>query len=186
MNGAPTRPSPEVLAAVRGSLQAVAGRPVELAERFYAELFAMEPRLRAAFPVDMTGQMVRMTETLVGAIAALDAPDLDALETTLRELGRSHRTRFGVENWQYGYIGHALTRAVRDVAGPAYSGSLSSSWIAVYQWVAAHMIAGADASKPPAGNERVPSIPVQTPRPVEELPQPRAPHDVRSAVPRSR
>lgn len=177
MSGLPPRPSLEVIAAVRGSLQAVAHRPVELAEVFYTELFAMEPRLRAAFPADMSGQMLRMTETIVGAIAALDEPDLGDLERALFDLGRTHATRFGVENWQYGYIGHALTRAVRELAGPSFSGSLSSSWIALIQWVSAHMIAGADASTMVRAEERVPSIPAQLPRPVEALPQPRDPRD---------
>ncbi|MGI5130641.1 globin domain-containing protein [Pseudonocardia sp. CA-107938] len=178
----PTRPAPEAIAAVRLSLQAVAERPVELAERFYKELFAMEPRLREAFPADMSGQMFKMTETLVGAIAALDEPDLDVLEQTLRDLGRTHAVRYGVENWQYGYIGHALTRAVREVAGPSFSGSMSSSWIALYQWVAGHMIAGADASRArAAAEERVPTIPAQLPRPIERLPQPRHPRDARIA-----
>ena len=181
----PPRPATEAIHAVRQSLQAVADRPVELAERFYAELFSMEPRLREAFPADMSGQMFRMTETLVGAIAALDDPDLGALEEALRDLGRTHAVRYGVEDWQYGYIGHALTRAVRELAGPLFSGSLSSSWIALYQWVAAHMIAGAEASRARAVEERVPTIPAQLPRPVERLPQPRRPRDVRTVGYRS-
>jgi hemoglobin-like flavoprotein len=178
----PPRPAKEAIHAVRQSLQAVADRPVELAEKFYTELFAMEPRLRAAFPADMSGQMFRMTETLIGAIAALDEPDLEVLESTLHDLGRTHAVRYGVEDWQYGYIGHALTRAVRELAGPLFSGSLSSSWIALYQWVAAHMIAGAEASRArPVAEERVPAIPAQLPRPVERLPQPRRPRDTRIA-----
>jgi hemoglobin-like flavoprotein len=181
----PPRPAPEAILAVRQSLQAVADRPVELAEKFYVELFAMEPRLRAMFPADMSGQMFRMTETLVGAIGALDEPDLDLLEETLRSLGRTHAVHYGVEDWHYGYIGHALTRAVRELAGPTFSGSLSSSWIALYQWVAAHMIAGATASRTMAAEERVPAIPAQLPRPVERLPQPRRPRDTRIAGHRS-
>jgi hemoglobin-like flavoprotein len=170
-----------VIAAVRGSLQAVVHRPVELAEVFYAELFAMEPRLREAFPHDMSGQMLKMTETIVGAIRALEEPDLGRLEHHLFELGRTHSSRFGVENWQYGYIGHALTRAVREIAGSAFSGTMSSAWIALVQWVTAHMIAGADASGLVVDEEHVPSSPTQLPRPVEALPLPRTPRDVRIA-----
>lgn len=141
----PRRPSPEVVAAVRRSCAAVAARPVALTEAFYAHLFEMAPEIRGMFPQDLSGQMQKMADTLLGAIAALDAPDTAALETTLRKLGADHATRHGVQEAHYAYIGHALTRAVRDVAGPAYSGTVSSSWIAVYQWVAHHMTAGADA-----------------------------------------
>lgn len=141
------RPSPEVVAAVQESCLAVAARPVRLAEEFYAQLFAMAPQLRPMFPADMTGQMQRMTDALLGAIRQLATTDTAELEVVLHRLGADHRIRYGVESEHYLYIGHALTRAVREVAGPAYSGSLSSSWIAVYQWVAAQMTAGAESAE---------------------------------------
>jgi hemoglobin-like flavoprotein len=137
------RPAPEVIAAVSASCQAVADRPVRLAEAFYGHLFEIAPQLRAMFPADMTAQMQRMTDTLVGALAQLEKFDTAQLEAALRRLGADHRTRHGVEAEQYRYVGHALTRAVRDVAGLAYSGALSSAWIAVYQYLAGHMTAGA-------------------------------------------
>lgn len=139
------RPAPEAIAAVRASCAAVADRPVRLAEVFYAHLFEMAPHTRTMFPADMTDQMQRMTDTLLAAIAHLENPDTASIEALLRRLGATHRTAYGVEAEHYLYIGHALTRAVRDVAGPVYSGGLSSAWIAVYQWVAGHMIEGADA-----------------------------------------
>jgi hemoglobin-like flavoprotein len=137
------RPAPEVIAAVSASCQAVADRPVRLAEAFYEHLFEIAPQARAMFPADMTQQMQRMTDTLLGAIARLESFETTKLEAALRRLGADHRTRYGVEAEQYRYVGHALTRAVRDVAGLAYSGALSSSWIAVYQYLAGHMTAGA-------------------------------------------
>ncbi|MEJ3659248.1 globin domain-containing protein [Actinomycetes bacterium KLBMP 9759] len=139
------RPSPATIAAVRDSCMAVAARPAVLAEVFYAHLFEMAPQLRAMFPEDMSGQMQKMSDTLLAGIAALQEPDTARVEATLRRLGASHRRHYRVEPEHYGYVGHALTRAVRDVAGSRYSGSLSSAWIAVVQWIAAHMMAGAAA-----------------------------------------
>ncbi|MCW2719404.1 globin domain-containing protein [Pseudonocardia sp.] len=156
------RPAPEVIAAVRASCASVADRPVRLAETFYAHLFEMAPHTRGMFPADMSDQMQKMTGTLLAAISHLESPDTAALEALLRKLGADHRTKYGVESEHYLYIGHALTRAVRDVSGPAFSGGLSSSWIAVYQWVAAHMMAGAD---------------VVDAAPVVELPQQREPDE---------
>ena len=156
------RPAPAVIAIVRASCAAVADRPVALAEAFYAHLFEMAPQVRAMFPADMTGQMQKMSDTLFAAIAHLDAADTTALEATLQRLGRTHSTHYHVEREHYHYIGHALTRAVRDVAGGAYSGYMSSAWIAVYQWVAAHMTAGADTPEPSAAQ-----------RPPLSLPEPR-------------
>jgi hemoglobin-like flavoprotein len=157
-----------VIAAVRASCLAVAHRPVRLAEAFYAHLFEMAPQLRAMFPPDLTGQMQKMSDTLLNAIGQLDTADTTALEAALRRLGADHRTRFGVEPEHYGYIGHALTRAVRDVAGPGYSSSLSSAWIAVYQWVAAQMTAGAQAAESGAS---------AADRSMLALPQPRGPRE---------
>lgn len=168
------RPSRAVIEAVQASCGAVAQRPVRLAEAFYANLFEMDPQLRGMFAADMTDQMQTMTDVLLGAIAQIATRDTAELELTLQALGAAHRTRYGVQNRHYLYIGHALTRAVREVAGPAYSGSLSSSWIALYQWVAAHMVAGADAlDAPPAPSvpsvPPVEAVPVTVPRPREQV-----------------
>lgn len=138
-------PSAEAVAAVKQSFRAVADRPARLAEEFYAHLFEMAPQLRSMFPADMTTQMQKMADTLIAAVAHLDTRDTTRLETALHRLGADHHARYRVQAEHYMYIGHALTRAVRDLAGPGYSGALSSAWIAVYQWVAAHMIAGAEA-----------------------------------------
>jgi hemoglobin-like flavoprotein len=176
------RPSAATIEAVRVSCLAVADRPVRLAEEFYAQLFDMAPHLRSMFPEDMSGQMRRMTDALLGAVAGIASADTDDLEVALRRLGAGHRTRHGVLPEHYGYIGHALTRAVREVAGPAYTGSLSSSWIAVYQWVASHMIAGAEESQRPPVAAAPPAVPV--PRATAEVvpvvvlrPQELAPHE---------
>jgi hemoglobin-like flavoprotein len=162
------RPAPSVIAAVQASCAAVAHRPVCLAEAFYVHLFEMAPHLRAMFPPDLTGQMQKMSDTLLGAIAQLGTADTAKLEAALRRLGADHHTRFRVEPEHYHYVGHALTRAVRDVSGPGYSGSLSSAWISVYQWVAAHMTAGAQAAEAGASATDEPGV---------ALPQPRRPRE---------
>lgn len=160
------RPSRAVIDAVQASCLAVTARPVRLAEGFYEHLFEMAPQLRGMFPEDMSVQMQKMTDALLGAIAQIATTDTVELEIMLRRLGATHRIRYGVESEHYLYIGHALTRAVREVAGPAYSGSLSSSWIALYQWIAAHMVAGADGvDEETDDRSRV------------VLPEPRAPQD---------
>jgi hemoglobin-like flavoprotein len=116
-------------------------------------LFDMWPTARSMFAEDMTAQMQRMTDTLLAIAAALRHDDTapppseddlaePALERALHQLGARHRDRWDVLPEHYLYIPHALTRAVRDVAGPAWSGSLSSSWIALTQWITGHMLEG--------------------------------------------
>jgi hemoglobin-like flavoprotein len=144
------RPAAADVAAVQASLAAVRQRPVQLAEAFYAQLFEMVPAARAMFPGDLTAQMEKMTATLVGAISTLVEAyasghdgQLTALEQALRGLGAAHRDRWQVQAGHYLYIPHALTRAVRDVAGPAWCGKLSSRWIGLVMWINGHMLAGA-------------------------------------------
>jgi len=154
----PRRPSPRDIAAIQASLAAVQRRPVTLAETFYAHLFEMLPAARAMFAHDMTAQMQRMTDTLLATLAALQhdtAPTTTgdnlaepALERSLHTLGALHRDRWSVLPEHYLYIAHALTRAVRDVAGPAWSGSLSSNWIALTQWITGHMLDGHHRGSP--------------------------------------
>lgn len=153
MDDAARRPAPEVIDRVRASCAAVAERPVRLAEEFYRQLFAMAPAARGMFPPDLSGQMQKMTDALLAAIDGLGRGDTTELQAVLGRLGADHRLRYGVRDEHYLYIGHALTRAVREVAGAGWSGSLSSDWIGVYQWVARHMLAGAHSAhhvEPPA------------------------------------
>ena len=155
----PRRPSSHDIAVVQASLAAVRRRPVTFAETFYAHLFEMQPAARSMFADDMTAQMQRMTDALLAMLAALRHDDTaptpaednlaePALERALYQLGVLHRDRFSVLPEHYLYIAHALTRAVRDVAGPAWSGSLSSSWIALTQWITGHMLEGHHRGSP--------------------------------------
>jgi hemoglobin-like flavoprotein len=137
----PPRPARRDVLAIKASLTAVRREPVALAQCFYAHLFEMAPAVRTMFAGDMTAQMQRMTDVLLATIAALEN-EAPALENHLRGLGALHRDRWNVRPEHYLYIAHALTRAVRDVAGPAWSGSLSSSWIALTQWITGHMLVG--------------------------------------------
>jgi hemoglobin-like flavoprotein len=167
----PPRPARRDVAAIQASLSAVRERPVALAETFYRHLFEIAPAARAMFAADMTVQMQRMTDVLLAALAALrsdaeagsatvddtgadagaddEAVGYPALERSLHALGVAHRDRWNVLAEHYRLIPHALVRAVRDVAGPVWSGSLSSSWIALSQWIIGHMLLGHHDAVPP-------------------------------------
>ncbi len=145
------RPAPTDVVAIQSSLGAVQRRPVQLAEAFYAHLFELAPAARAMFPADLSGQMQKMTTALIRTVTTLSNAYADggdgqvtSLEQSLARLGALHRTRWQVQPEHYHYIPHALTRAVRDVAGPVWCGALSSSWIALIQWINSHMLAGAN------------------------------------------
>ena len=46
-----------------------------------------------------------------------------------------HYVRYRVGPPHYLYVAHALTRAVRDIAGWGCSSRLSSAWVSVCKWV---------------------------------------------------
>ena len=142
----PQRPTPEAMAIVHRTVGAVADRPVDLAERFYHHLFERAPAVGDMFPQDMTAPNERLSRALFDIVAALVDPERHAaaMQDDLRRLGGHHAHRLGVRPEHYPYVGHALVRAVSDVSGDA-SASTSSAWIWVYEWVSAHMIAGADS-----------------------------------------
>ena len=173
--------------AVQRSCRAVADRPVRLAEVFYQHLFEMAPATRAMFAVDMTEQMQKMTDTLLAAIAQLSTHDTGELEAVLHRMGREHYQRYQVEPDHYMYIAHALTRAVREVAGWEYTSHLSSCWIAVSQWVTHHMVTGTrsameEAASPAQGGggpDRSAAIPSPRPAPVSRAAESTRPADRR-------
>ncbi len=139
----PRRPARGDIIAIQASLAAVRKRPVALAEAFYRHLFAMAPGTRPLFGDDLTVQMQRMIDVLLATIGTLEDPaDQAALERSLQVLGVRHCNHFNVHPEHYRYFAHALTRAVRDVAGPAWTGSLSSSWIGLTLWITGHMLIG--------------------------------------------
>ena len=137
------RPSAETIEAVQKSCLAVVDKPVRLAEAFYGHLFTMAPGLRPMFADDLSEQMQKMTDTLLAVIAQLAKTDTSRLQNALHQMGVDHYTRYRVEPTHYLYVAHALTRAVRDIAGLEYSSRLSSAWISVCKWVTERMCAGA-------------------------------------------
>jgi hemoglobin-like flavoprotein len=132
---------PETIAVVRASCRRLPENALVLTEEFYACLFEMAPGTRAMFAEDMTAQSERLLRALLAAVNALEDPQ--ALEPQLRAWGAWHRHVHGVTNDMYVYVGHALVRAVVRVLGPTET-SVGSAWIAVYQWLASVMIAGAE------------------------------------------
>lgn len=137
------RPDAETIQIARESCAAVADRPAALAESFYAHLFELAPQVRTMFPEDMSVQHERMSRTLTDAVRAADDPA--AVERLLQRMGAAHGRNHAVVAEHYPYVGRALVRAVRDLS-PGWSTAVGSAWVQVYEWMAAHMVLGAENS----------------------------------------
>ncbi|MFV2198277.1 globin domain-containing protein [Nocardiopsis sp. LOL_012] len=134
-------PDQSAIEAVRISCSELPAGSTLLAERFYQNLFKMAPDLRSMFAENLHPQHKRMADALLQVVHYLDAPD--DLAHQLRVLGAQHRREYGVEPRHYPYVGRALIRAVSEIS-PTWSSSMSSSWVLVYEWITANMLAGAE------------------------------------------
>ncbi len=135
---------PVTIQIVRDSCSRLPADSVELTREFYRQLFEMAPSTRAMFREDMSDQHDVLLAALLAAVRALDRPEL--VEDHLRRWGVVHRRMHAVSNDMYVYVGHALVRALRRVLGHLET-SVASSWIAVYEWMAAVMIDGAERAE---------------------------------------
>jgi nitric oxide dioxygenase len=134
---------PVTVQIVRDSCARLPQDQVELTREFYRQLFEMAPSTRSMFHEDMSEQHDRLLSALLAAVRALDRPEM--VEDHLRRWGVVHRRMHGVTDEMYVYVGHALVRALHKIAGHLET-SVASSWIAVYEWMAAVMIDGAEAA----------------------------------------
>ncbi len=139
--GGVMRPPADVMAVVQRSAAAIRDRPIMLAEAFYRHLFILAPGLREMFPADMSAQNEKLVGALLDSIQALVEPEgyAERMERALYRLGVQHAHRHAVKPEHYPYVGHALVRAVREVADDT-SASTSSAWISVYNWMTANML----------------------------------------------
>jgi hemoglobin-like flavoprotein len=126
---------------VRRSCAGVADRPVQLAESFYEHLFELAPAVRGMFAHDMSLQNERMSRMLMDVVLGADNPD--RIERILQRMGAEHGRHLDVVPEHYPFVGRAIVRAVRDLS-PEWSPALGSAWVLVYEWMAAHMVLGAE------------------------------------------
>ncbi|WP_170113070.1 globin domain-containing protein [Ahniella affigens] len=128
---------------LKHSLSNVASDPAAFAGRFYANLFAAMPGLRVLFPADLSEQQMKLAQTLAMVVSGLD--ESDAMVPLLRRLGAAHRG-YGTKPAHYQVVGDVLIKTLSDTCGPDWNDDLERSWQRLYQWVAANMIAGAQAA----------------------------------------
>ncbi|GAB3496581.1 globin domain-containing protein [Nocardiopsis coralliicola] len=164
-------PDHDVIESVRQTCSRIPAGSTELADRFYEHLFAMAPELRTMFSEDMAPQRQRMSDALLKVLQNLDRPD--QVVPYLRKLGAYHAGQLSLDAEHYPPVGRALLRAASDVA-PEWSSADSSSWVLVYEWIAATMIAGAE--------ERTAKRQPRSPDPAQPPPRAHAPSSSREAI----
>jgi hemoglobin-like flavoprotein len=108
--------TPEANDFIKASYAEVTATPRQLAARFYQELFAVAPRLRALFPGDLTVLQGHFEAALALVVRNLD--EMEGLRPALRDLGAQH-VHWGARPEDYFTARDALVAAV---------GALSANW----------------------------------------------------------
>jgi hemoglobin-like flavoprotein len=119
----------------------VGANGVDVAEYFYADLFAREPGLRRLFPAGMTRQYEVLLGALTQVVSSVD--DHDTLVPYLEDLGRRHHG-FGVLREHYAPVGASLLATLAYFSGPEWNDDLERDWTAAYGLVT-EVMAGAAA-----------------------------------------
>jgi nitric oxide dioxygenase len=113
------------IALVQQSYEKIIPRGEELAEFFYAELFAVAPALRSLFDGDLRRQQMKLLMMFALIMRSLHAPD--DLRRLLRDLGIKH-AGYGVQQQHYTPFGNAFLRMLKDALGAEYTPELHEAW----------------------------------------------------------
>ena len=141
--------TPEQIKLVQSSFERARPELPVLATRFYQELFAHNPALRALFTTDMALQKVRFAEKLTEIVRAF--PRLDELLAHTRALGARH-VGYGVRVADYQTVGEALVAALAAVLGDSFDTQTREAWHIAYNLVAETMLEGAASARPIMGS----------------------------------
>jgi hemoglobin-like flavoprotein len=130
--------------ALETSFDLVAPRGDELADVFYARLFAEAPVVKPLFAgTDMHRQKSMLLATLV--LLRKSLRDLGAIVPKLRELGRRH-VDYGADAEHYPVVGTVLVASMAEVAGEQWRPEYERAWSAAIEVVAGAMLEGAAAA----------------------------------------
>src|SRR5262245_37510548 len=90
----------------------------QVADLFYARVFALHPELRPLFPKDMAAQKAKLMAMLAFIVESLMM--LDALIPALQQLGERHKV-YGVRPEHYQPLGTALIWALEQTLGEEFT-----------------------------------------------------------------
>lgn len=119
-------------------LRALRGTP---AVALYQELFTLHPTLRRLFGTDIERQAARLLDAVERLLTALSRPAM--LEAMLQRLGAAH-LGYGVVQENYDQLREALVAILARIPERELDAATRADWLAVYDHLAAEMIAAED------------------------------------------
>lgn len=134
--------TPEQLALVERSYDAILADGDRFSRRFYERLFERHPESRRLFPEDMAEQRAKLLMEL--GVLVTTIRHFDSFVARTKELGARH-AGYGVRLTDYDHVGEALLGAFAEVLGDGATPALIEAWERAYDLVAETMLEGASA-----------------------------------------
>jgi len=113
----------------------------QMTHLFYDCLFQRAPEVRSLFVADMEKQRQHFAASL--ALIVRNLRFLDAIEQSLRELGR-HHARNGVRPQHYAVVRDAMLFALAQTLGEAWTDQMSDDWGRLLDVISRKMLIGAE------------------------------------------
>lgn len=118
---------------VQTSFEKVSAMGPQVAEIFYAELFAIDPSLRSMFSEDMRDQHKKLLSALALVVRSLHTPE--KIIGAVEKLAVKHLD-YGVEPQHYTYVGNALLRTLKKGLGPDLTSEVCDAWTDAFRMLA--------------------------------------------------
>ncbi len=114
--------------------------PQIIGDVFYSRLFQQMPSLKSMFRAPMTGQYVKIVDTLSLIVARLD--NLDQVNEEIKQLAIRH-THYGVRPAHYKLVGDALLWTLQNGLGNDWNPETAEAWSVCYKILSDTMIKAA-------------------------------------------
>lgn len=121
------------IALVQDSFEKIDALGPQAAEIFYAELFAIDPSLKAMFPDDLRDQQKKLLAALALVVRSLHTPV--KVMHAVEGLAVKH-LEYGVEPVHYTYVGNALLRTLKKGLGADFTPELCDAWTDAFRMLA--------------------------------------------------
>lgn len=121
--------NPRQIELVQRSFDRASRLRLHVAATFYAELFAIDPSLRALFKGDVIAQGAKLMAMLSLVVEGLTSPE--KLLTEVHALALRHLA-YGVNAGHYDTAGIALMRTLKHELGAEFTPETREAWIAAY------------------------------------------------------
>jgi hemoglobin-like flavoprotein len=132
--------TPEQVALIQKSFDALWPIRRRFADTFYGRFFELAPDARALFPEDIARQQLKLMDMIAAIVGALDKREI--FQSIISYSGRQH-AQFGVKRSHFDAFRDALIWALEQQFGAAFTSELKQAWIALYNAVQGEMIRAA-------------------------------------------